>query len=123
MVETYLNSSRQAKRLQDNDTIMIGATAMIGFSTKILEEITREKSLRKKTSFGGLFVMNKNRTRTSSTGTLFTDDDTLCSNDHEENVRRVVYDEDSFRKMQETLRESKFSTNQGIKHAMVEYFR
>lgn len=92
---------------------------MVGFTTKMIEEITREKSLRKKGRFGGLFVM-KNRTTVPSIGTFFTDDDTLSSEDHEENVRKVVDNEDSFRKMQETLRESKYSTNQGIKHALVE---
>jgi hypothetical protein len=113
----------------NEDTIMLGETAMVGFCAKMAEENLREKRLlrinKNRKRFGGLFARNKRKSlvssQTSAGGSSF-DSDSLCSEGHDECVRKVAGDTEMFRKMQETLRESKFTTNQGIKHALVKYF-
>jgi len=121
MIDNFQNSSEKARILLESDTIMFGETAMVGFNSKMVEEMSKTRTLRRP-RFRNLFVM-KSTSPLYSTGSSKSDDDTTCSEDHEENVRRVVDDTDMFRKMQETLRESKFSTNQGIKHELVKYFQ
>lgn len=113
MIDTITNHSRKSKPL-DDDTIMLGETAMVGFNKK-MREISRAKNHRRR--FGGLFLM-KNRS-----GSFRSDDHSLSPENHDENVRKIVDNKETFRKMQETLRESKFSTNQGLKHALVKYFQ
>ena len=96
---------------------------MIGFKPKMEDETSKTKNTRRRSRFSSLFPIKDRPPSLQEMESLSSDGDMFCLEDHEANVRRFINNEVMFRKMQETLRESNFLTNQGIKYVLFNYFR